>query len=132
MYRQKSELEVRLNNCAATLRFSKNKSLTPEERKALEGLLHAVHPYCSELDVTLLFPQHRLPLLLDGNTPEERMEELIHKCSEVFEAVMTSDNQPIPTIDFIFVRWFSRVFSTEFPIHLVYKVLEKGVKKERK
>ncbi len=99
--------------------------------KALGGLLHAVQPYCSELDVTLLFPKHRLSLSLDGDTPEERMEELIHKCNSLFEVVVASDSKPMPiTLTRRFVSWFIQVFSTELSPLLMRRVLERVMKKK--
>ncbi len=100
----------------------KSKSLTPEELKALDGLLHAAQPYCPELNVTLLFPKHRLPLPLDGDTPEERMESLLTKSEEVF-AVFYPDS-PFD-ITYSFARRFWQMIFTDFPMSQLAKMLRK-------
>ncbi len=82
-------------------------------------------------EVSILLPRHRFPLPLDGDTDEERMEELIHKCSEIFEVAMASDNQPVPTtITRRFISWFIQVFSTGLSSKLIHKVLERMMKKQ--
>ncbi len=90
--------------------------------KALGGLLHTVQPYCSELDVTLLFPQHRLSLPLDGDTAEKQQESFLTKSEEVF-AVFYPDS-PFD-ITYSFARRFWQIIFTGLPTSQLAKMLRK-------
>lgn len=132
MRRTKSELEKLLSAATDILkeRIRNKESLTPEEDTALRAFLNK----CVNLEhtVVILFPRHRLRLILDGNTLEEREQHFMAFVEELHLSISENNHSEEDNVTYEFAHWFGKIFVCNLPQEVEDELLAKMVKRKYK